>query len=183
MPDTTTPTALTDSLPAPVIALHHRLQSLDFPSPYRAGDKAARHAAVQADATLAWLFPTTLYAVVPAGLWHGYPPLHEQGLGAAAVAHLGSTDNTHAWWLHYSLTQIGHDEDGDLAHLVTLTAPCECGTYTSIEPPDEDALIVLLDELDTPPGTPAPCDWRLKIRRASLTDTRHTSVLDDRPPF
>ncbi|MET8129897.1 hypothetical protein ABZV67_38510 [Streptomyces sp. NPDC005065] len=83
----------------------------------------------------------------------------------------------------YSLTQIGHGEDGNMVHLVTLIAPCECGTYTSVELPDEDALIVLLDELDTAPGAPVRCDWQLRIRRASLTDTRHTSVLDDGPPF
>ncbi|WP_331735977.1 hypothetical protein [Streptomyces sp. NBC_00057] len=182
MPETTT-AERTGSLPAPVIALHQRLHSLNFPGPYRAGDKAARHAAVQADAVAAWLFPTTLYAVVHAGLWHGYPPVHNHGLEAAAVAFLGSADGGRGWWLHYSLTQIGHDEDGDMAHLVTLVAPCECGTYTSVELPDEDALIVLLHELDTPPGAPVRCDWQLRIRRASLTDTRHTSVLDEGPPF
>ncbi|WP_327129665.1 hypothetical protein [Streptomyces sp. NBC_01727] len=33
------------------VALHQRLQSLKFPCPYRVGDKAARHAVVQADVT------------------------------------------------------------------------------------------------------------------------------------
>ncbi|MGY4920648.1 hypothetical protein ACWD9K_36800 [Streptomyces sp. 900116325] len=75
-------------------ALHQRLQSLEFPCPSRAGDKAARHAVVQADVVAAWLFPTTVYAVVHASLWHGYPPVRERGLEAPAVAFLGSADGT-----------------------------------------------------------------------------------------
>lgn len=168
--------------PAPVVALHQQLRTLDFPPPYQRGDKAARYAAVQADAVTAWLFPHTLYAVVPAGLWHGYPPLAERRLPSSAVAFLGSTDGNRGWWLHYSLTQAGHDEDGDLVHTITLIAPCVCGAYVDVELPDQDALVVILDELDTTPGAPVPCDWRLRIRRTSIADSWHASVLDE-PPF
>ncbi|WP_141746942.1 hypothetical protein [Streptomyces agglomeratus] len=60
--------------------------------------------------------------------------------------------------------------------------PCACGIYIDIELPDQDALVVILDELDTAPGHPVPCDWRLRNRRTSIADRRHTSVLDE-PPF
>ncbi|GGX39994.1 hypothetical protein [Streptomyces chryseus] len=168
--------------PAPVVALHQQLRSLDLPQPYARGDKAARHAAVQADAVLAWLFPHTLYAVVSAGLWRGYPPVSANRLPASAVVALGSTDGSRGWWLHYSLTSVGHDEDGDMVHTIILIAPCACGAYIDVELPDQDALVILLDELDTAPGHPVPCDWRLRIRRTSTEDRRHTSVLDE-PPF
>ncbi|MFF3343184.1 hypothetical protein [Streptomyces flavidovirens] len=138
--------------PAPVDALHQQLRTLDFPPPYQRGDKAARHAAVQADAVNAWLFPHTLYAVVPAGLWHGYPPLTTHRLPASAVAFLGSADGNRGWWLHYSLTPVGHHEDGDLVHTITRIAPCDCGAYIDVELPDQDALVVILDELDMTPG-------------------------------
>ncbi|MFC8953744.1 hypothetical protein ACFT8P_14105 [Streptomyces sp. NPDC057101] len=38
-----------------------------------------------------------------------------------------------------------------------------------------DALIALLDELETTPGAPVDCDDRLRIRSASYTDQDHTS--------
>ncbi|MEV8311886.1 hypothetical protein AB0P36_32310 [Streptomyces flavidovirens] len=155
---------------------------LDFPPPYQRGDKAALHAAVQADAVNAWLFPHTLHAVVPAGLWHGYPPLSAHRLPASAVAFLGSADGSRGWWLHYSLAPVGHDEDGDMVHTIILVAPCVCGAYVDVELPDQDALVVILDELDTQPGRPVPCDWHLRIRRTSIADRRHTSALD-KPPF
>ncbi|OEJ36341.1 hypothetical protein [Streptomyces agglomeratus] len=95
---------------------------------------------------------------------------------------LGSADTSRGWWLHYSLTRVGHDEDGDMVHTITLIAPCACGTYIDIELPDQDALVVILDELDTAPGHPVACDCSLRIRRTSIEDRRHTSVLDE-PPF
>ncbi|WP_176742772.1 hypothetical protein [Streptomyces agglomeratus] len=40
--------------PAPIVALHQQLRAPDLPQTFERGDKAARHAAVQADAVLAW---------------------------------------------------------------------------------------------------------------------------------
>ncbi len=85
---------------------------------FERGDKAARHAAV-----LAWQFPHTLYAVASAGLWRGYPPADALRLPASAVVALGSADGRRSRWLQYSLTQVGHDEDGGMVHTIILLRP------------------------------------------------------------
>ncbi|HET6357126.1 hypothetical protein [Streptomyces sp.] len=41
---------------------------------------------------------------------------------------------------------------------------------------DEDALIVMLGELDTVPGAPVGCDCRPGIRGSSFANTRHEST-------
>ncbi|MGW0632976.1 hypothetical protein, partial [Streptomyces sp. NPDC002758] len=70
----------------------------------------------------------------------------------------------------------GVDEDGGLVHVLTLIAPCSCGTYLTVELADEDHLIGLLDDLDTEPGAPVACDYRLRIRASSYADPAHSSV-------
>ncbi|TQK42306.1 AAA domain-containing protein [Streptomyces sp. SLBN-118] len=99
--------------------------------------------------------------------------LPENRLTASAVTYLGSADGQCGWWLHYTRREEGFGEDGDLAHVLTLIAPCACGTYITVELVDEDALIVMLDELDTPP---VACNYRLRVREASWADARHDST-------
>ncbi|NUK84694.1 hypothetical protein [Streptomyces lunaelactis] len=94
--------------------------------------------------------------------------------------YLGSADGQRGWWLHYTRREVGFGEDGDLVHVLTLIAPCACGTYITVELVGEDALIVMLDELTTPPGAPVDCDYRLQVRGAGWADTRHDST---EPPF
>lgn len=50
-----------------------------------------------------------------------------------------------------------------------------CGTYLHADIVNGDALIALLDELETTPGAPVDCDHRLRIRSASYAGQDHTS--------
>ncbi|MGW7463822.1 hypothetical protein ACWGJT_03725 [Streptomyces xantholiticus] len=88
---------------------------------------------------------------------------------------MGSHDGRHGWWLHY-MRRVGSGEDGDVQQVLTLIAPCTCGTYLTAELADENALVLMLDELDTQPGAPVDCDYRLRIRSSSYVDHSHTSV-------
>ncbi|MFD3719839.1 hypothetical protein [Streptomyces sp. NPDC058674] len=167
--------------PAPITALHQRVKDFDLSE--RAAERDAQFAmaaVLLADSVLTMSFSDTLDQVVPVMSWTGHPPLTDNGLPASAVTYLGSTDGSRGWWLHYTRRHDEQNEDGDLLHVLTLIAPCDCGAYTDVELVDEDALIVLLDELDTEPGAPVPCDYRLRIRRSSYLDPRHDST---EPPF
>lgn len=166
-----------DSGPEPIVALHQRVQAFDLSQREQQRDEeAAFQAVLNADAVLTGAFPDTLDTVVQAMSWTGHPPVPDRQLMASAVTYLGSTDGQRGWWLHYTRRDEGAGEDGGLAHVLTLIAPCSCGTYLSVELADEDHLIVLLDELDTAPGTPVDCDYRLRIRAGSYADPAHTSV-------
>ncbi|WP_367140652.1 MULTISPECIES: hypothetical protein [Streptomyces] len=129
-------------------------------------------AVLDADALVTTAFLDTLGTVIAPMNWTGYPPVDNPQYEACAVTYRGPADSTRGWWLHY--TQH-HDQLGDPRHALTLTAPCACGTYLSVELPDEDTLIRMLDELNTPPGTPVACDHRLRIRAASYGDPSHDS--------
>ncbi|WLQ53721.1 hypothetical protein P8A21_39965 (plasmid) [Streptomyces poriferorum] len=135
-----------------------------------------------ADSTLTGSFHATLAHVVASTTWSGRVPVPENGLMASAVSFLGTEIGNRAWWLHYTRRPTMQPL-ADRAHVLTLIAPCECGTYINVELTDEDFLIVLLDELDTPPGTPVPCDRSLRIRRNSHSDNRHASTSPRRNPF
>ncbi|MGP3978949.1 hypothetical protein ACTWQF_34040 [Streptomyces sp. 8N114] len=163
--------------PEPIVALHQRVQTFDLSQRERErGEEAAFQAVLTAQAVLTGTFPDTLDPVVQATSWAGYPPVAERQLMASAVTYLGSADGQRGWWLHYTQREEGSGEDGDLAHVLTLIAPCSCGTYLHAELVDEDHLVVLLHELDTPPGAPVDCNWQLLIRSASYADTAHTST-------
>lgn len=167
--------------PEPIVALHQRVQSFDLSQRERERDEEhAFHAVLHADAVLTGAFPDTLDTVVQAMSWTGNPPVPDRQLMASAVTYLGSADGQRGWWLHYTRREEGVGEDGDLAHVLTLIAPCSCGTYLAVELADEDHLIVLLDELDTAPGAPVDCDYRLRIRAGSYADPAHSSI---EPPF
>ncbi|MEU7206137.1 hypothetical protein [Streptomyces sp. NPDC045470] len=130
-----------------------------------------------AEAAMIGSFPDTLGATVTPMSWTGYPPVDDSPYAACAVTPLGSADGNHSWWLH---TTQRRDQVGEAQHVLTLIAPCACGTYLYAEIPDEDALIVMLDELDTAPGAPVACDYQLRIRAASYADPAHASI---GPPF
>ncbi|MGR3939551.1 hypothetical protein [Streptomyces sp. BRA346] len=167
--------------PQPIVALHQRAQSADLAQRERErGEEAAFQTVLTATAVLNGAFPDTLDAVVPAMSWTGYPPVPDRQLMASAVTYLGSADGQRGWWLHYTRREEGFGEDGDLAHVLTLIAPCSCGTYLTVQLTDEDHLILLLSELATPPGAPADCDYRLRIRSSNYADPAHTSI---EPPF
>ncbi|MEU7222293.1 hypothetical protein [Streptomyces chrestomyceticus] len=168
----------TDERKTPIIALLQRVTAIDLPSRQREhGEAAAFQAVLAANAVLTGSFLDTLGAAVPPMSWTGYPPVDDAVYAACAVAYLGSADGTRGWWLH--ATQR-HDQLGEAQHVLALIAPCTCGTYLHVEIPDEDALIVMLDELDTAPGAPVACDYRLRIRSASYADPAHD---DFEPPF
>ncbi|RLU86331.1 hypothetical protein CTZ27_25510 [Streptomyces griseocarneus] len=86
-------------------------------------------------------------------------------------------DGTRGWRLHYTQR---HDRLGEVQHVLTLIAPCACGAYLHTEVHDENTLITMPDELDTIPGAPAACDYRLRIRSAGSTDPAHAGT---EPPF
>ncbi|MEV6383111.1 hypothetical protein AB0M31_27325 [Streptomyces sp. NPDC051773] len=112
--------------------------------------------------------------------WTGHPPVPDAQLMVSAVTYLGSADGLRGWWLHYTRREEGFGEHGDLVHVLTLIAPCSCGTYLSVELVNEDHLIVLLDELHTAPGAAIDCDYQLRIQSSSYADPAHTSI---EPPF
>ncbi|MER0443229.1 hypothetical protein ABR738_01315 [Streptomyces sp. Edi4] len=164
----------------PIVALHQRVQDFDLSERARERDEElAFQTVLNVDAVLTGSFRDTLDPVVQAMAWTGYPPLEDNELMASAITHLGTVDGVRGWWLHYTRhpETVEHD---DLVHVLTLIAPCVCGSYTEVELVDEDALIVLLDELDTPPGAPIACDPQLRIRRTSYADTRHANL---EPPW
>ncbi|MEV5598902.1 hypothetical protein [Streptomyces sp. NPDC052496] len=168
----------TDETTAPIVALCQRVAGADLVSRQRErGEAAAFQAVLAAEAAMIGSFPDTLGAAVPPMSWTGYPPVDDAAHAACAVTPLGSADGDHSWWLH--ATQR-HDQLGEAQHVLTLIAPCTCGTYLHVEIPDEDALIMMLDELDTAPGAPVACDYRLRIRSASYADPAHD---DFEPPF
>ncbi|WP_331730627.1 hypothetical protein [Streptomyces sp. NBC_01174] len=137
------------------------------------GNEAAIEAVLTADAVLIAAFPGTLSPAIAPLAWTGYPPA--EGLlpyPACAVAYLGSADHIHGWWLHYTQR---HDQLGEVQHVLTLVAPCACGTYLHRELPDEITLNTVLDALDTAPGAPVTCEHRLSIRSASHADHDHNS--------
>jgi hypothetical protein len=161
----------------PIVVLHQRVQAFDLSQREQQRDEeAAFQAVLNADAVLTGTMPDTLDNLVQAMSWTGHPPVPDRQLMASAVTYLGSADGQRGWWLHYTRRDEGAGEDGGLAHVLTLIAPCSCGTYLSVELADEDHLIVLLDELDTDPGAPIDCDYRLRIRASSYTDPAHRSV-------
>ncbi|WP_445520947.1 hypothetical protein [Streptomyces sp. NEAU-174] len=165
----------------PIAALHQRVKAFDLAQRERErGEEAAFQAVLTANAVLTGSFPDTLDTVVQSMSWTGHPPSPDMRLMASAVTYLGSADGQRGWWLHYTRREESMGEDGDLAHILTLIAPCSCGTYLTVELADEDHLIVLLDELHTPPGAPVDCDYRLRIRAGSYADPTHTST---EPPF
>lgn len=166
-----------DTGPEPIVALHQRVQNFDLSQrEQQREEEAAFQAVLNADAVLTGAFPDTLDTVVQAMSWTGNQPVPDRQLMASAVTYLGSADAQRGWWLHYTRREDGVGEDSDLVHVLTLIAPCSCGTYLNVELVDEDHLIVLLDELDTPPGTPVDCDYQLRIRASSYADPTHTSV-------
>jgi hypothetical protein len=169
-----------DTRQAPITALHERVKGFDLTARARrqAEERAealAWDAVLTADSLLTGSFRDTLDTVVQAMSWTGHPPVPEKELMASAVTFLGSADATRGWWLHYT-RRPDHHTDGDQARVLTLIAPCDCGAYVDVELIDEDALIVLMDELDTQPGAPVPCDYTLRIRRTSYDDDRHSST-------
>lgn len=133
-------------------------------------------AVLQADSVLASSFPGTLSPAIAPLEWIGYARIPERVLEACAVAYLGSDDGVRGWWLHYTRRVVGYGEDGDVHHVVTLIAPCTCGTYITAEISDEHALVLMLDEIRTKPGAPVDCDYRLRIRANSYADFAHSSV-------
>ncbi|MEW2471061.1 hypothetical protein AB0919_39680 [Streptomyces sp. NPDC046994] len=166
-----------DSRPVPIVALHERVHALDLSQrAQQRNEDAAFQAVLNADAVLTGAFSDTLDTVVQSMSWTGHPPVPDLQMVASAVTHLGSADGTRGWWLHYTRREQGFGEDGDLVHVLTLIAPCSCGSYLTVELVDEDHLIVVLDELDTEPGAPVDCDYRLRIRRNSYADPAHSSV-------
>ncbi|MFD9047797.1 hypothetical protein [Streptomyces zaomyceticus] len=167
--------------PAPIVTLHKTLAALN---PADRHDDRGRDDALQAilnaHAVLAGSFRDTLDTAIQPTSWTGYPPPGSdapRSYSACAVTHLGSADGMRGWWLHYTRR---HDQFGDPLHNLTLIAPCACGTYLHADIPHEDALIEMLNELDTPPGAPVSCDHRLRIRTASCADQDHDSF---EPPF
>ncbi|MFE5714516.1 hypothetical protein ACFQ7J_27350 [Streptomyces sp. NPDC056501] len=142
-----------DETPAPIVALHQAVAELDRPRQSEYGEDAAFQAVLTADAVLVGSFRATLQAAVATTSWTGYPPVDGPHHTACAVTYLGSADSIRGWWLHYTQR---HDQLGDPIHVLTLIAPCACGTYLHADIPHEDALIVMLDELNTPPGPPSP---------------------------
>ncbi|MFI9772151.1 hypothetical protein ACIHJG_35605 [Streptomyces sp. NPDC052415] len=167
----------TDTSLEPIVALHQRVQNFDLSQrEQQRGEEAAFQAVLNADAVITGTFPDTLDTVVQATSWTGHPPVPHVQLMASAVTYLGSADGLRSWWLYYTRREEGAGEDGDLVHVLTLIAPCSCGTYLSVDLADEDHLIVLLDELDTVPGAPIDCDYRLRIRSSSYADPAHTSI-------
>ncbi|OIJ95429.1 hypothetical protein [Streptomyces colonosanans] len=163
--------------PEPIVALHQRVADFDLSQrDQERGEEAAFQAVLHADAVLTGSFPDTLDTVVQAMSWTGHPPVPGAQLMASAVTYLGSADGQRGWWLHYTRREEGFGEGGDLVHVLTLIAPCSCGTYINVELADEDHLIVLLDELDTEPGAPVDCDYQLRIRASSYADPAHASI-------
>jgi hypothetical protein len=162
-----------DEAPVPIVALHQHVSECDPPRSTH-GQESFR-AVLHADSVLAGSFPNTLSPAVAPLDWVGYALVPERQLEACAVAYLGSHDGRRGWWLHYT-RRVGYGEDGDVQHVVTLIAPCACGTYLTADLADENALALMLDELDTKPGAPVACDYRLRIRTNSYDDHSHTSV-------
>ncbi|MFD3728809.1 hypothetical protein [Streptomyces sp. NPDC058671] len=166
--------------PVPIVALHQAVADLT-PSAWQGevGEAAAFRATLSADAVLIGSFRDTLHAAVTPMNWTGYPPVddHECQYAACAVTYLGSADSIRGWWLHYTQRP---DQLGDPRHLLTLIAPCACGTYLHTDIASEDALIAMFGELSTPPGAPVDCDHRLRIRAASRAEKVHDSF---EPPF
>jgi hypothetical protein len=162
-----------DEAPAPIVALRQAVADLSTRRRER-GEEAAFQAVLTADAVLRAAFPDTLGSVIAPMSWTGYPPVddHDHQYAACAVTYLGSADGIRGWWLHYTQR---HDQLDKPSHVLTLIAPCGCGSYFLVEIADEDALFVMLDELDTPPGAPVDCDHRLRIRSASYADPSHDS--------
>lgn len=176
-PESPHPTRRNDpaEIPAP---LHPTVRIQTAASPlhqhiHKLEQQIAHRAALSADAVLAASFPHTLSPATSEPLaWIGYAPTHDHT--ASAVAPLGGT-GTRGWWLHYTRLQ---DQLGDPQHILTLIAPCSCGTYLHVKIPDEDTLIAMLDQLDTAPGAPVVCDYRLRIRSASYADQDHDSFAE-----
>lgn len=173
--------------PTPIVDLQQRARNSDPDERDREREaEQAWNAVLTADSLLVGSFSSTLDPVVPRTEWNGYPPVTvdlspatQRKIHAVAVAFLGNAaDDTRGWWLHYT-SRENSDCEGDLRHVLTLIAPCACGAYAETELADEDMLIALLNELDSEPGAPVPCDYLLRIR-GGYTDTRHTSIA---PPF
>ncbi|MEU8550546.1 hypothetical protein AB0C81_26795 [Streptomyces roseoverticillatus] len=162
-----------DEAPAPIVVLCQRVAELNLPERRcERAEEAALGAVWNADTFVTGSFPNTLATAISPKSWFGYPPVDDPGYAASAATYLGSTDGIRGWWLHYTQR---HDWTGEPQHALNLIAPCACGTYFHVEIPDEDALIAMLDELDTVPGTPVDCDYRLRIRSASYADQNHDS--------
>ncbi|MDI3390463.1 hypothetical protein QIS99_30355 [Streptomyces sp. B-S-A8] len=126
---------------------------------------------VEADAVLIHAFPSTLSPAAAGPLnWTDYPAVDGPYVpfSASAVAYLGSADRVRGWWLHYT-------QSPGWQHLLILIAPCQCGTYCYVHLRNEEQLQTLLDELDTAPGAPVRCDYRLQIRSESDADQDHDS--------
>ncbi|WP_052499854.1 hypothetical protein [Streptomyces vietnamensis] len=171
-----------DTAPTPIATLHQAVADFDPCSRRRdTGSADAFKAVLTADAVVVGSFPSTLDAAIAPRSWTGYPPADHHrycySYAACAVTRLGSADGIRSWWLHYTQRT---DQLGEHRHILTLIAPCACGTYFHVEIPDEDALIAMLDELDTAPGAPVDCNHRLRIRSDSNADQTHDSY---EPPF
>ncbi|MFI8769525.1 hypothetical protein ACIGN6_32100 [Streptomyces sp. NPDC053792] len=164
---------------APIVALHELVAALAPADRHDERVEDAFQAVLNADAILTGSFSKTLDTAIGPMRWTGYPPVDNNAFWytACAVTYLGSADGVRGWWLHYTQRR---DQLGDPLHLLTLIAPCACGTYLHADIPSEDALIAMLNELDTPPGAPVTCDHRLRIRAASYADQDHASF---EPPF
>ncbi|MGW2564246.1 hypothetical protein ACWCXB_34580 [Streptomyces sp. NPDC001514] len=173
-----------DESPAPIVVLRRRVADFDLSDRERErGWEVTFQTVFTADSALTGSFPSTLTPTIAPMTWTRYPQVEEAPYAACVVTYLGSADDIHGWWLHY--TQL-RDESGEPQPALTLIAPCACGTYIDVKVRDEDALIVMLDELDTAPGAPVACDYHLRIRSHSYADPAHNSFLrpsvDTSPP-
>ncbi|MFI9311562.1 hypothetical protein [Streptomyces triculaminicus] len=161
--------------PTPIVALWQAVADADLPVRCRERDEeAALQAALDADAVVTGMFPDTFGTAITPMHWTGYPPIDASYSSAAcAVTYLGSADGVRGWWLHYTHRR---DWTGQPQPVLTLIAPCACGTYLHAEIAHEEDLTVMLGELDTAPGAPVDCDYRLRVRSASYADPSHESV-------
>ncbi|MEU6621919.1 hypothetical protein ABZ926_14240 [Streptomyces litmocidini] len=158
-----------------IVALHKHVAAL-APAVHHDehGQDDAFQTTLTATALMAGSFCNTLDIAVDPMSWTGYPPAdhHSRRYAASAITYLGSADGVRGWWVHYTQRR---DQLGEPNHVLTLIAPCACGTYLHADIADEDTLIAMLDELKTPPGAPVACDHRLRIRAASYADQDHDS--------